>query len=307
MFWNILTVDLQKHKVTYPDWTNAKYQTGRITKLHLLRTKERVYNIDYDDGSKLNNVREEYIRLIIRRSSNYSNSDDDPKFKSNVQLSEGIRVHMKVTKNSRSNSSAFTTYLPGRIIECCKSNTYNIECEGKQVYYNVVQSDLIVGLQPGQLVEAKRPTSIVLQPSCTSWNSTGNTLAVSFGSVLTEGWCNHPGAICCWNLFNERYFNPKVPNHIMDNSISLMICKYHPEIPSLVAAGTYNGDIILWDLKQSEYPIAISPLSLYSHQGPVMQLAWIKTDKKYVNNRLSVDEYDKWILLSIGMDGKVII
>lgn len=67
--WKTLQVDLEKYKVIFPDWTNAKYCTGRIARSHHTRTKERVYDIDYDDGSKLKNIREEYIRILIETNS----------------------------------------------------------------------------------------------------------------------------------------------------------------------------------------------------------------------------------------------
>ena len=56
----------------------------------LTRNKERIYDIDYDDGTKLYGVREEYIRLI-------SNS----KSTSNHRLQEGMRVHAKLISKNR--------------------------------------------------------------------------------------------------------------------------------------------------------------------------------------------------------------
>ena len=63
-YWKVLSVDLEKKKVVFPDWTTAKHYIGKISRCVITRNKERVYDIDYDDGSKLSNVREEHIRLL---------------------------------------------------------------------------------------------------------------------------------------------------------------------------------------------------------------------------------------------------
>ena len=64
--WKILTVDLEKHKVVFPDWSKGNHYAGVIVRCHVTRNKERIYDIDMSDGgSRLNGVREEYIRAIL--------------------------------------------------------------------------------------------------------------------------------------------------------------------------------------------------------------------------------------------------
>jgi len=60
-----LSVDLEKKKVVYPDWSTAKHRPGRIAKCVLTRNRERVYDVDFEDSSvRLTGVREEHIRLV---------------------------------------------------------------------------------------------------------------------------------------------------------------------------------------------------------------------------------------------------
>ena len=82
------TVDLEKRKVVFPDWTQqAKHYPAVVQRCVLTRNKERVYDIEYDDGSKLSGVREEYIRLL---SGNQSVNNTGSKIASRLQ--EGVRV-----------------------------------------------------------------------------------------------------------------------------------------------------------------------------------------------------------------------
>jgi hypothetical protein len=64
LHWKTLSVDLEKKKVVYPDWTTAKHFPGVISKCNVTRNKERLYDIDYDDGGKLTGVKEEHIRWL---------------------------------------------------------------------------------------------------------------------------------------------------------------------------------------------------------------------------------------------------
>jgi hypothetical protein len=126
-YWKVLTVDLEKHKVVFPDWTNAKHFPGVILNSSLTRNKERVYSIDYEDGVVLTNVREEYVRVLIDNDDHNNNLNNTPnknnkKNNSNgsnvnnnnsnismqARLQEGVRVHAKV--KSKSNVAK---YYPG--------------------------------------------------------------------------------------------------------------------------------------------------------------------------------------------------
>ena len=278
--WDILVVDLIKHKVVYADWINSEYQNGRISNSSVSRNKERVYDVDFEDGSKQVSMKEEYIRLLMKTGSNENDRKKD------IKLKEGIRVHFKTSQN-KSSSNYSIKYYPGRIVECNKNGLFSIEYENG-VSKNVTQDDIIIGLASGQNVEAKKAEYVKLECTSVSWNSTGNSLATSYGKVSLNGWNNFPGAITMWNIFSQSQ-NPI----ILDHNCPISLTKYHPEIPSLLISSTFNGEVMIWNTTKPEIPVATSLISFYSHNGPVKQVLWCK----YLGN---------WIIISCGVDGKIL-
>lgn len=286
--WKCLLVDFEKKKLVFPDWTNAKHFPAVIVKCTQTRNKERVYDIEYDDGSKLQSVREEHIRIL-------SSQPTTTKGRKNVNekrpvLQEGMRVHAKITSKS-----GITKYFPGRIVKISR-NLYDIEIEGSKVESGLMMDDLIVGLLESQQVEARKPTKVQLQCTSLDWNCTGNMIVATYGRNDLTGWCDIPGAMCSWNLSSRSLdtFNPDV---VLDHSSSLTKVCCHPIRPSLVAAGSFNGEVIIWDLSNIEQSLAASPITEYSHKEPVTDLKWVYNPS---------GQSDDWLLLSIGADGKVL-
>lgn len=156
-YWKLLSVDLEKKKVIFPDWTTAKHCAGKITRCVLTRNKERIYDIDYDDGVKLLGVREEHIRLVEDHSSSSKPKSRSEK-KANIRLQEGVRVHAKVVFKG-----GVVKYLPGRVVKCSRNGTFDIECEGGRHETGLPIDDLLIGLDEGLSVEARRPTKVQLQ------------------------------------------------------------------------------------------------------------------------------------------------
>ena len=76
---------------------------------------------------------------------------------------------------------------------------------------------------------------------------TGQTLAASYGRYDIPGWCEERGALATWNLARESV-NQHKPDTTIDVDNCLMCCAFHPEHPALIAGGTFNGDLYIWDL-----------------------------------------------------------
>lgn len=74
-----------------------------------------------------------------------------------------------------------------------------------------------------------------------------------------------------------------------------MCVKCHPQNPSLIAAGSFNGEVIVWDVNTPESPIQLSPIIVESHDDPVMAVDWVYDP--------SVSAY---VVASLGADGKVL-
>lgn len=311
-YWREMSVDLEKKKVIYPDWTKARHFPGVILRCTVTRNKERIYDIEYEDGFVLNGVREEHIRLLdepgeasrrgtAKRASTSTSSNNEQTTRSGGEgitltglsliprLQEGVRVHAKV---AASRGGGFK-YMPGRVVKIGK-NLFDVECEGNRIETGLSANDLLIGLLEGQRVEARKPNKVQLQCTAVSWNATGSMIGVTYGRNDISGWCNDPGALCIWNLFSKT-FNGSNPELVLDHASCLMSVAFHPVIPSLVAVGSFNGEVILWDLTLPEHALYSSPIIEYSHKEAVTQLTWIQTAAA-----------DGWQLMSIGADGKVL-
>jgi WD repeat-containing protein 34 len=134
-----------------------------------------------------------------------------------------------------------------------------------KVESGLTADDLCIGLSEGQAVEARKPRKVSLQGTATSWNSTGSLLAVTYGRSDIDGWCNVPGALCVWNVFGKA-FNADNPDHVFDHPSCLMSVACHPVFPSIVAAGSFNGEIVVWDLSALDTLLAVSPIIEHSHK-----------------------------------------
>lgn len=289
-YWNRLTVDLERKKIVYPDWGKAKHYTAKIVKTLLTRNKERVYDVEFDDtGYVQHNLREEHIRVLGDPLNLGAGISSNP----GKALNEGMKVHAPVKSKGQ------VKYLPGRVLSVqgkAPNCNYDVECEGGKVVRSLAVADLVLGIADTQHVEARRPTITPLQATGVSWNSSGSSLGVTYGRTDITGWCNSPGAVCVWNVFGKG-FKPDNPDYTLDHASCLMCLAYHPTIPSIVAAGSFNGEVLYWDLARGgDHPAIVSPIAEYTHTEPVTKLAWVRESS-------SSAEY---LLCSTSSDGRVL-
>lgn len=293
-------------QVVYPDWNKGVYYQGLITRCILTRHKERVYDIDLADGSHLNNVKEDYLRALNNKSAiddinanNASSSNKRSGGKNNAstsgsttlpRLTEGMRLHALITTKGGQGK-----YLPSRVVKVNQNGSIDVEYEGGTIKYGLSSSEIMVGLVEGQEVEVKKPQVTVLHATDVHWNCNGSMIASSYGLDTTSGWCDNPGALCVWRIFNKN-LNPKIPDFVLDYaSSSLMCCKFHPVNPSIIACGSFNGEVMVFDLNFPESPIRISPTNgEETHTEPVADLDWV------FNSHIQ-----SYLLTSAGHDGKV--
>ena len=294
VYWKCLTVDLEKRKVVFPDWSKAMHSGGRVVRCLLSRNRERMYDIEFDDGGKQLAVREEHIRIVgevlepreetkdgWERGGRSGGSDSGRKI-----IQEGVRVHAKSSARGK------VKYLPGRVVKS-KAGRYDVECEGGAVQKDLSADDIRVGILEGQGVEARRPARVNLQATAVSWNVTGSTIAASYGRTDIAGWCDAPGAVCVWNVFGKE-FTCDNPDYVLDHPSCLLCVAFHPVLPAIVAAGSFNGEVVIWDLASSEQTPLVSPIAEQVHKEPVVDLQWVR------------DGGENWLLCSAGADGKIL-
>lgn len=249
----------------------------------MTRNRERVYDIEFDDSATvLKAMKEEHIRVY---------GDILPQEDSlNIRLIEGMRVHTQMKVRGK------LKYYPGRITKVHSKDTCDVEVEGGKTIRDVLLNEMLMGLSEGQTVEARRPMKSALQSTDVSWNASGTSIAASYGKPDITGWCNDPGAVCVWNVFSKQ-FDAKNPEYTLDHPSCIMTVEYHPVLPAIVAAGSFNGEVIFWNLASQDQVPCVSPIADYCHKEPVTKLTWVKEGR---------GNSDDWLLCSAGADGRIL-
>ncbi|KAL2911783.1 WD repeat-containing protein 34 [Polyrhizophydium stewartii] len=175
-----------------------------------------------------------------------------------------------------------------------------------------------------------------------AWSKSGASIAAAYGRIDHASWCTHKGMVCAWNI-SARDLNPDAATFAAETSVSpptihypsvvcallltarlaqscLMAIAFHPEIPSMLAGGTFNGEVVVWRTADTQDPlVASSTPSELAHQEPVSKLVWIPADDRpsKFNVRLPcLQRADQSLLsqlltlsqlLSISNDGKLLV
>lgn len=137
-----------------------------------------------------------------------------------------------------------------------------------------------------------------LQVTGLSWNSTGSVIAASYGRFDHEDWCTHKSTLCTWNI-DRKALDPNKPDANIDLSSCLMCITFHPKLPSVIAGGTFNGEVQVWDMgREDDTLIATSGMGSDSHREPVTKVLWMFDTSSKAS---------KYQVLSISGDGKLLI
>ncbi|CAF1418009.1 unnamed protein product [Adineta steineri] len=136
-----------------------------------------------------------------------------------------------------------------------------------------------------------------IQITSLSWSANGSSIFVGYGSTSHEGLCMHKGAVCSWNI--ERFkINPNKPDMTVETSTCVTTVACHPERPGIVAAGLYNGEILVWDFREQDSLIARVLERQDLHRDSVTSLQWIREPKL---------SKKKFILVSTSQDGRILL
>lgn len=105
------------------------------------------------------------------------------------------------------------------------------------------------------------------------WNPKHSDLfAVGYGSYnfLQQG----TGLVCCYSIKNTSY-----PEYVFPTESGVLSLDFHPQYPSLLVVGSYDGNVHVYDISSSETkPIYSSTLSTGLHNDPVWQVHWQKEE-----------------------------
>ncbi len=60
-----------------------------------------------------------------------------------------------------------------------------------------------------------------------------------------------------------------------------MCLAFHPEQPAILAGGSFNGEVLVWNTALTDEPlVASSQIGDYYHREPVSQVTWVFNLKK---------------------------
>ncbi|KAJ3287592.1 cytoplasmic dynein with WD40 domain [Borealophlyctis nickersoniae] len=133
------------------------------------------------------------------------------------------------------------------------------------------------------------------QVTALCWNpALSDLFAVGYGSY--EFSKQGPGMIACFTLKN-----PSNPEYLYVTESGVMCLDFHPQHPSMIAVGLYDGSVLVYDIsKKSDGPIFKSSSRAGKHTDPVWQVCWQKDDLDDNANFFSVSSdgrVTQWTLL----------
>ena len=151
-----------------------------------------------------------------------------------------------------------------------------------------------IGRQSSREVKSETDDKSPLSVTSVAWNSTGAMVVASYGVPDKRGWCESGGVVACWNL-SGRDFKPDKPSFLLEHSSYVTCVCSHPEMPAVFAAGSFNGEIMCFDVALEEPLTMCSKIDDYFHREPISKLEWTwsATEKAYQ-------------LCSASLDGKVL-
>eukprot|EP00672_Neobodo_designis_P018123 CAMPEP_0174853730 /NCGR_PEP_ID=MMETSP1114-20130205/29541_1 /TAXON_ID=312471 /ORGANISM="Neobodo designis, Strain CCAP 1951/1" /LENGTH=537 /DNA_ID=CAMNT_0016088397 /DNA_START=36 /DNA_END=1649 /DNA_ORIENTATION=+ len=129
-----------------------------------------------------------------------------------------------------------------------------------------------------------------------SWNCTGSLVAVCYGRIDTVAWCHEKGQIAVWQVGQA---DDAQPYTVFDSDTYITSVAFHPTDPSLLAAGAYNGDVLLWDVSDPDAAPRSSEGSREGSREPILRLQWLMNPGEQ-NPKLL------YVLCSSSGDGKVL-
>nr|XP_033203370.1 WD repeat-containing protein 34-like [Bombus vancouverensis nearcticus] len=136
-------------------------------------------------------------------------------------------------------------------------------------YEPKIDEDLLTSTQLLQKIHSTESDS-QMKVSDMSWSIGGGTLAISFGIPYHETWCDHLSKMQLYNQTKEGSFTDN-PNKTLETNACITTLAYHPTEPSIIAAGLFNGDVLVWNLRDN---VSVAPTTICTHGDCVSQVYW---------------------------------
>ena len=80
--------------------------------------------------------------------------------------------------------------------------------------------------------------------------------------------------VAVWNL-QRSYVKATSPDEVLDTPSSVFSVAFHPSHPAILAAGTFNGELMAWNIGQSEGSRQITVINASKmHRDAITQIQW---------------------------------
>mgnify|MGYP001049787315 CR=1 FL=1 len=135
-----------------------------------------------------------------------------------------------------------------------------------------------------------------------TWSSNGASIAVGYGKTDHVSWCEHQSSIAIWSIF-RREFEAKKPTLTIEVPNCLTCIEFHPQDPLILAGGTINGEIFIWNVGaegSNSQIISKSDADEYFHREPIRRINWLTFESV---NSLALS----MALVTISSDGKILM
>lgn len=152
--------------------------------------------------------------------------------------------------------------------------------------------DLFTNTELLQKINSTNETDFQIKVTDMCWSIEGGTLAVSYGYLYHETWCDHLSKIELYTQTKNSDFTDS-PNRTLETDSCVTSLAYHPTKPLILAVGLFNGDVLVWNLRDNALP---TPTIVSTHGDSVSQVYW---KERTVN--------DVTVLVSSGVDGYIFV
>lgn len=152
--------------------------------------------------------------------------------------------------------------------------------------------DTLTSVQLLQKINSTNESDSQMKVTDMSWSIGGGTLSVSYGIPYHQTWCDHLSKIQLYNQGKEGSFTDS-PNKTLETNACVTMLAYHPSEPSIIAAGLFNGDVLVWNLRDD---VSVTPTAVCTHGDCVSQVYW---KARTIN--------DVCLLVSSSKDGYIFI
>ena len=97
---------------------------------------------------------------------------------------------------------------------------------------------------------------------------------MAYGRTDHVTWCESSSVISIWQVFRRDY-DPKKAQIEIEVPCDLTKVAFHPSDPLILAGGTLNGEIFLWNVDREEPFICCSSIDEYFHREAISSLIWV--------------------------------